>query len=62
MCIRDSAGTDLIPQIDEGGELWFTPGWFAPIWNTRRQMGYIRQMTASLQTAEAFSGLEGGEE
>lgn len=54
-------GTDLFPQIGESGELWFTPGWFAPIWDTRRQIEYIKRMTANLQTAKAFSGLEGGE-
>ncbi len=36
-------GSDLNPHLDRGGEIWFTSGWFSPLWKQRRQLEFIRQ-------------------
>ncbi len=55
-------GTDLCPQIGEGGELWFTPGWFTPVWDQRRQLEFIKLMASEVLAVEVPTGQEGGEE
>jgi len=54
-------GPDLFPRIGEGGELWFTPGWFSPVWNQRRQLEIIKRMFSEVLAAEAPVVQEGGE-
>jgi len=53
-------GPDLFPQIGEGGELWFTPGLFTPVWNKRRQIELVKLMASGVLAADASGGHEGG--
>ncbi|MDO4841639.1 MAG: N-6 DNA methylase [Phoenicibacter congonensis] len=55
-------GPVLFPKIGEGGELWFTPGWFTPVWSNRRQLEVIKLMFSDALVAEAPVDQEGGEE
>lgn len=53
-------GPDLFPQIWEGGELWFTPGLFTPVWNKRRQLEFVKLMASGVLAADTSGGHEGG--
>ena len=34
--VNPVSGHDLFPAIGDGGELWFTPYWYSPVWTFRR--------------------------
>ena len=40
-------GTELFPTIGEGGELWYTPKWYSPIWQLRRLKELAKMIDSS---------------
>ena len=43
-------GTDLHPSIGEGGELWFMPMFFSPLWTYRREVEELQLLAARQET------------
>ena len=42
-------GTELFPTIGEGGELWYTPKWYSPIWQLRR----LKELAKMIDSSES---------
>ena len=42
-------GTELFPTIGEGGELWYTPKWYSPIWQLRR----LKELAKKIDSSES---------
>ena len=42
-------GTGLFPTIGEGGELWYTPKWYSPIWQLRR----LKELAKMIDSSES---------